>query len=126
MDDEGPAMPAAASSFANQYGQEAKPGRLSEMNRSSDTPAGAGLEGTMCTLKVIGSSFLFNDSRSGKCTFETKEPLQMLRPDTPAGAGLEGVRLSERVMSLGPCAVSRMRSLFFPACVVYLNLSQQG
>ncbi|KAF5840378.1 hypothetical protein DUNSADRAFT_16926 [Dunaliella salina] len=45
LDDDGPAMPATASTFANQYGQEAKPGKLSEMDRSSEIPSSPGYDG---------------------------------------------------------------------------------
>eukprot|EP00983_Pelagomonas_calceolata_P035476 1109630-Pelagomonas_calceolata.AAC.4 len=45
LDDDGPAMPTTASTFANQYGLEAKPGKLSEVDRSSEAPNSPGYDG---------------------------------------------------------------------------------
>mmetsp|Transcript_29806 Transcript_29806/g.77264 ORF Transcript_29806/g.77264 Transcript_29806/m.77264 type:complete len:304 (-) Transcript_29806:12-923(-) len=44
LDDDGPAMPTTASTFANQYGLEAKPGKLSEVDRSSEAPNSPGYD----------------------------------------------------------------------------------
>jgi hypothetical protein len=55
QDDDGPPMP--YSTFANQYGQEAKPGKLSGMERSSENPVNIGTDGECADLSAFGRTF---------------------------------------------------------------------